>query len=323
MEEEYERFLAFDWSHEGWQTYLNNLYPAPNQRQILRFKKKWYKKNVNSDFDDTYEPQTAAQSTSTSSSATFSAPSVRSAPLPAFTNSSYHDGTRWAIMGKKSQICFVAYAASLTMAVGSFAFVFPPYQALLVLVSSMLLEILAKYGLKFKTEYLHNVLLDDVGVMPIMALTLLTPGLHPLIRTMALIPSFLTALLSFAQICKNYTRLPVWLSEFFAPLAEPKARYQVMKARAQVEVGLGFILIVGIFVALAAPFSAVLFWNSMIMRYMMSAWTQAAFKGIDDLLQPVLGKIPGIKQAYAAIKRNLYSLVDPESRKAGRLCTIL
>merc|ERR1712060_123564 len=103
-----------------------------------------------------------------------------------------------------------------------------------VLVSSFVLEILAKYGLKFNTQYVHSVLLDDVGVMPIMALTLLTPGLHPAIRMFALVPPSLTALLSFSQICKAHTRLPNVVRDFFAPIAGVSARYQVMQFRAGV-----------------------------------------------------------------------------------------
>lgn len=31
MADGYESFLAFDWSDERWRTYLNGLYPPPNQ----------------------------------------------------------------------------------------------------------------------------------------------------------------------------------------------------------------------------------------------------------------------------------------------------
>merc|ERR1719491_2584101 len=170
---------------------------------------------------------------------------------------------------------------------------------------------------------MHAVLLDDVGALPIMVLTLLTPGIHPTLRTISLAPSFLTALMSFAQICKNHAKLPASVRDFFGPLAEPKARFQIMKVRSHVEVGLGFLLLGGIFAAMAAPFSALLYWNFMVMRYMMSSWTQHTFLIIDGKLNPVLGKIPGIKQGYAALKRSLFGFVDPQSKRAGRLCTIL
>merc|ERR1712083_426239 len=159
--------------------------------------------------------------------------------------------------------------------------------------------------------------------MPIMALTLLTPGLHPAIRMFALVPPSLTATLSFAQICKAHAKLHPAVREFFSPLAEAGARYKVMQVRADVEVALGFVLIGGVFTARAAPISALLFWNFMMMRYMMSPWTQATFRKIDKTLNPVLGKLPGISNGYSALKRGLYSFVNPESKRAGRLCPLL
>lgn len=182
---------------------------------------------------------------------------------------------------------------------------------------------MAKHGFQCSTKYLQCVLLDDVTVMPLMSLTLLTPGLHAGIRIAALLPSFLTALLSFAQICKAHAKLPLVVRDFFSPLAEVEARYQVMQVRADGEVILGLVLIVAIFMGGAAPISALLFWNFMMMRYMMSAWTQSSFRKIDAVLEPVLGRIPIVRSGYSALKRGLYSFVDPDRRRnPGSVCSI-
>eukprot|EP00747_Dinoflagellata_sp_TGD_P211776 gnl/TRDRNA2_/TRDRNA2_84963_c0_seq1.p1 gnl/TRDRNA2_/TRDRNA2_84963_c0~~gnl/TRDRNA2_/TRDRNA2_84963_c0_seq1.p1 ORF type:complete len:320 (+),score=52.49 gnl/TRDRNA2_/TRDRNA2_84963_c0_seq1:45-1004(+) len=319
MEAKYEEFLSFDWSDEQWETYLKNLYPPPNPRQLLKFKKKWYAKNVDSDFDANYEPPSAASASSSSSDAI---PGSRGMPNP-FSGGIHNEGSRWAVMGTKATICFTAYAVALTMSVAAVAGAFPASQALMILVGAFILEILAKYGLKFSSQYLQSVLLDDVGVMPMMALTLLMPGLHNLLRLLALVSPFLTALMTFAQICKSHTRLPNWIRDFFSPLSEASARYQIMGRRADAEVILGVILVGAVFAMQAAPISALLFWNFMMMRYMMSPWTQASFRKVDGALSLVLGKIPLVRNAYAAFKRFLYSFVDPESRKAGQMCTVL
>jgi len=42
-----------------------------------------------------------------------------------------------------------------------------------------------------------------------------------------------------------------------------------------------------------------------------------------EVLSLVLGNIPGVNHAYALLKKKLYGFVDPESKQAGRLCTIL
>jgi len=310
MESKYEEYLNFNWSDERWQKYLDSLYPAPNFKQIQKFKKKWYKKTIDPDFDDNFEPEAPAASTTS---------------VGEGGSATYQDTNRWGMMGKKASICFAAYAVAIAVTVIAAAGALPPTQALVMMVSAFVLEILAKYGLKFSTHYLQSVLLDDVGVMPMMALTLLTPGLHTGVRLLALVPHFLTALMSFAQICKAHAALPESVREFFSPLAEPSARYKIMQARADAEVLLGFVLIVGVFTGRAAPISALLFWNFMMMRHMMSAWTQATFRKLDGIIDPILGRIPLVGNGYRAMKRALYSFVDPEKRrnKTSSFCSIL
>mmetsp|Transcript_109234 Transcript_109234/g.216938 ORF Transcript_109234/g.216938 Transcript_109234/m.216938 type:complete len:317 (-) Transcript_109234:56-1006(-) len=316
MAEGYKKFQDFDWSDERWQTYLQGLYPQPNHRQVLKFKKKWYKKTIDPEFDDTFEPPSASPNAS--------GPSTQSRAGSSAGPPLGDDGSRWSTMRSKATICMIAYSTAMTMSAGAFAGALPAYQAQLLLVGSFVLEILAKYGLKFNQEYLQSIVLDDVGPMPIMALTVLTPGLHQTVRILALVPPFITAVLSFARICKFHATLPAFIRKFFSPLAEISARYRAMQARADVEVGLGFVIVGGVFMGRAAPICALLFWNFMMMRYMMSAWTQASFRKIDGVLSPILGKIPGINRLYDMLKRGLYSFVDPQARQSGgRSCTIL
>lgn len=300
---------------ERWRTCLNGLYPPPNQEQIARFKKKWYKKNIDSSFDDSYE----------------ASPPPPSEPLPGpqpneygpLPKSIYHDGSRWGSIGPKATICFGAYSIALLMAVGSWAGVFPPHHATIIMVVAFILEIVAKFGVKLSKAYMHNVLVDDVGTMPIMAATVLMPGLHLKVRLLAVLPLFLTALLSFGQICKFHSGLPSIVRDFWSPLSSAKARKQVMRARADVEVGLGIVMLAGALCMYCAPITVILFWDVMMMRYMMSSWTQDSFQRIDNFLNPIFMKVPGIKQGYQALKGWLYSYVDLQSKSAGKLCTIL
>jgi len=319
MAEGYKKFQDFDWSDARWQTYLSGLYPQPKHQQVLKYKKKWYKRTIDPEFDDTHEPPSV--STSASGNA---GPSTRSgagsSTGPPFVDD---DGSRWSTMRSKATICMIAYSMAMTMSAGAFAGALPAYQAILLLVGAFILEILAKYGLKFNQQYLQSIVLDDVSAMPFMALTALTPGLHQTIRTLALVPPFITALLSFAQICKFHANVPAFIRNFFSPLAEISARWRAMQARADLEVGLGFVIVGGVFMGRAAPISALLFWNFMMMRYMMNEWTKASFRKIDGVLNPILGKIPGISRLYEMLKHGLYSFVDPESGRSGRLCTIL
>lgn len=53
MAEQAQReFLEYDWSaSSSWQQYYNNLYPTPSSIQLNNFKRKWFKKNVNSSLE--------------------------------------------------------------------------------------------------------------------------------------------------------------------------------------------------------------------------------------------------------------------------------
>jgi len=311
MTDSYERFLSFDWSDERWRTYLNGLYPPPSQDQIAKFKRKWYKRHVDSSFDDSYDP---------SAGATQSFPTEE---VPSLPEGIYEDGSRWGAIGQKATICFTVYCVAILMSVGSAAGVFPAYQSLVILVAAFLLELIAKYGIKFKKDYFHHLILDDVGIMPIMSVTLLMPGLNSSVRVFAMASPFLTALMSFAQICKFHKKLPSMVCDFWAPLASSKARRKLMQVRADLEVALGFSMVGGVLIMACAPITTVLFWNFMMMRYMMSPWTQASFKRLDGHLSSVLESVPGIKQAYQWVRSWLFSYVDPQSKSAGKLCTIL
>lgn len=305
MAEEYDKFLSYDWTNEDWHRYFNGLEPTPPQKLVLKWKKKWYKKNINSAFDDTYEPPasySASAGTSSSTGPSFSIPSSGC--------------TAWNHVGSiKATLCLLAYGAAMAMSAATVVGVFPAKTALMALVGAFVLEILAKYGIKFNTTYLQSVLLDDVGVMPMMVLTLLMPGLQDTVRACGMVSPFLTALLSVAMLAKGKPglRLPGML----ANLSADTNRYKVMQVRSDSEVFLGFGLILASLIYKTAPMSALLYWNFMMMRYMMNEWTKASFRKIDSVLDPVLGRIPLVNRVYAAIKRGLYSFVDPVQRESG------
>lgn len=328
ISEEYQTFLDYDWSDERWQAHLQKLnedQPAPlNQKQVLKQKKKWYKKIVDSDFDDSYEPPPPPTTSSEGGARSSYTPSP--SPSPTFVNSVSDTGEQWERMQSKATICFFAYAVALLLSIAAVGQAFPAYQALVVLAGAFILEVLAKYGLKFSGEYLQKILCDPngAGVMPMMLLTLLTPGLHPLIRSLALVAPGLTALMCISSIARHSRRLPGKVKSFFEPISATSGRYQILQKSADAEVFFGIVLIIGVFTVRAAPISALLFWNFMMMRYMMSPFTQVSFQKVDGVLNPILGNIPGIKQLYGSLKRLLYSFVDKkDGEKKTNFCSIL
>jgi len=358
--EKYQDFLEFDWNHEDWKQYLEGLYPVPRGRQLMKFRKKWYKRHVDADFDETWEPPDenepqgdggsapsgggdyyygSGPSASSSSSGAASASGggggagaglgkgksgeEEAMTLQDLLTGPYADGTVWKTMRQKATLCLLSYAVSLVLAIASFARAFPPGQAMLALNFCFFLELLAKYGLNLKSDYVQKLLVDEVGVMPLMGFTLILPGGAEYIRILSVVPFFLTAALSLGQLSENHPTAPPWVRETFGPLANSVARYRIREYRAHAELLLLFVLTVGIFTGAAAPFAILLYANFMVMRHMMSPWTQNSCRQLDKALDPICGQFPGLKILYPWAKKKLYSFVDPEARKNSSFCTIL
>jgi len=311
MEEKYQKFTDFDWTDERWQTYLSGLYPAPNYKQVLKFKKKWYKKNIDAEFDESYEPGQSAP-TNASGGANFNPSDIRGE----YSN-------KWTNAGLKAVVCVCVYVLGLGIGVGSMLGLCPTTQALGVLVGGFIVEILVKHGIKFSTEHLQTVVMDDVAMMPFMGVIYVAPGTHRAVPVLALVPLAITALLSLGEIFKASRVLSgLRLARAFAPLSEISTRYKLMQARADGEVMLGIFVVVGIFWKLTSPIIIFCHWNFLMMRYTVSPWTQAAFRKIDGILSPTLGRIPGVSTVYAKFKDLLYNFASSQS-ESRRMCSIL
>lgn len=58
MEEKYKKFREFNWKeNKDWQKFYSDLYPKPPQSKILKYKKIFYRKNIDPDFDIDYNPK--------------------------------------------------------------------------------------------------------------------------------------------------------------------------------------------------------------------------------------------------------------------------
>lgn len=313
MEERYQKFTEFNWSDERWQAHLSGLYPEPNYKQVLKFKKKWYKKNIDPEFNETYEPAAFCGAGNCASS---NCGGGGRSSVP-------EDGREWRNMGgMMGRLCVSVYSSGLALGVAAAAGLCDALVPLGFLTAGFVAELLGKHGFKFSTEHVQVLVQEEVGVLPFIAAVILMPGFHKAFRVLALVPFGLAALVSLASSCRYSSGMPGFLGRALAPLTEVSARYQLMQARADSELLLGLALVVGAFTQLCAPLSPVLYWNVMTMRYALSPWTQASYRKIDGLLSPVLSRIPGVSMLYIKFKALLHGFAVPSERGATR-CTIL
>jgi len=62
MDRKYEAFKKYDFTNNpSWQLYYDNLEPKPPLNRIEKWKKKWYRNNVDNLFDVNYEPRPEQQ----------------------------------------------------------------------------------------------------------------------------------------------------------------------------------------------------------------------------------------------------------------------
>ncbi|CAK0896901.1 unnamed protein product [Prorocentrum cordatum] len=172
MDKQYSQFNLFDWNDERWQAYLSGIYPPPNYRQLLKFRKKWYKRTIDPEFDVDYEPVTAPSRGTSSGGGDGgpARPNTRSDDV--WANTKYI----WKVN------CFLSYLWSLAYVVSSAFQLVSVRLALVILSASVALELLARHGIQCRRDYLagglRTLLREDVGPVPLFALAALAPGLQ-------------------------------------------------------------------------------------------------------------------------------------------------
>ena len=57
MEQKFREYRKYDWTlSDKWQQYLSNIYPIPPRDKLEKMRKKWYRDNIDKEFDLSYEP---------------------------------------------------------------------------------------------------------------------------------------------------------------------------------------------------------------------------------------------------------------------------
>ncbi len=57
MDEKFKKYQDYDFrGDQKWQMYLNNLYPVPPLKLLEKKKRKWYKDNIDKEFDVNFDP---------------------------------------------------------------------------------------------------------------------------------------------------------------------------------------------------------------------------------------------------------------------------
>ena len=263
MEEKYKKFKEFEWEKsKEWQLYWSNLYPTPPVSKIERYKRKFYKNKIDSDFDIDYKPSETSNSnynSNTNSNSTFTD-----------SNSGY--SYTYAFPPFKP-INSVLLKTIETYLLFFFLFSLPfRFYSKQIAFVAYLLRTLRLNGIpKWKVEYLQGLMgIDSVHVFFYSLVLFIERFNYYLI-----LPVALAAVIDSCENIKDDKNLNVFKKYFDLVL---KNKENLLQERANIEVGIGFLLIVGVFLKLNSFLLPIIYWQLMKVKYFLQPRIKKSFE---------------------------------------------
>jgi hypothetical protein len=284
MEERYNRFTEYDFVHSSaWQSYLEALYFNPTLAQVIKLKRKWYKANVDPEFDINFDPSAATP------------------PPPQQSYQQYNPtGSRTGSANTLGLIECVLFA----MILPAIAFEKAAHFALAAFVCGFL----SNYGVpRLNSEYWRTaVFSDDLHSVVFCFIFFMYPSLG-----LWLLPIAIGGVSRLGEILNIHPKVPAFLK----PLARAvhMKKYELDMQKAKVEIGLGFALLVLGLVGSGSLMFAFLYWNFMRMKYMVNSYTAAAFSSLRLAGDSYIRRAPSLVQtAWEKLKAGCDALTAPQ-----------
>jgi len=265
MEEKYKKFKEFEWEKsKEWQLYWSNLYPTPPVSKIERYKRKFYKNKIDSDFDIDYKPSETSNSNSNYNS--------NSNSNSTFTDSNSGYSYTYAFPPFKP-INSVLLKTIETYLLFFFLFSLPfRFYSKQIAFIAYLLRTLRLNGIpKWKVEYLQGLMgIDSVHVFFYSLVLFIERFNYYLI-----LPVALAAVIDSCENIKDDKNLNVFKKYFDLVL---KNKENLLQERANIEVGIGFLLIVGVFLKLNSFLLPIIYWQLMKVKYFLQPRIKKSFE---------------------------------------------
>ena len=258
MEEKYKKFTEFDWKNsKDWQLYWSNLYPTPPVSKIDRYKRKFYKNKIDSDFDIDYKPKESSNQNNTNSTYTDS-------------NTGYSYSYAYPPFNPINSLLLKTMETYLLF----FFLLSLPFRFYSKQIASVayLIRTLRLNGIpKWKVEYLQGLMgIDSVHVFFYSLILFVERFNYYLI-----LPVALAAVVDSCENLKNEKQLEMFKKYFDLVLSRKES---LLQDRANVEVGIGFLLIVGVFLKLNSFLLPIIYWQLMKVKYFLQPRIKKSFE---------------------------------------------
>ena len=283
MDEKYKQFKEYDWiNSKEWQLYYSNLYPTPPPSKILRYKKKFYRNKIDSNFDIDYEPPKEEENTTNNN-----------------TNNTQYSNANQSSSNQSSQETFTneqtfeTYKAAQTLAR-------PINSSLLLLIETIsLLAFFVSLPIRYRTNLLAIIpflirTIRLVGIpqfnMTYLQVVLMNDACHTLLFAVQIIierfnyyllfPIIISAVIALCENLKNINaKIPI--VQGYVDLIYNK-KEEIIQSRSHVEVAIGFVSIIGIFLKLNSFLTPIIYWQMIRVRYTLNPYIKQSFKDINE-----------------------------------------
>ena len=293
MDEKYKQFLEYNWvDSKEWQLYYSNLFPTPPPSKILRYKKKFYRNKIDSNFDIDYEPpkQEETSQQNNAQSQNYNQNYSNQTNQEAFSNEQTFETYKAAQTLARpinSQPLFLIETISLILFIVSLPI---RYKTNLLAIIAFLIRTIRLVGIpQFNMTYLQATLMNDACHTLLFAVQIILERLNYYL----LFPVIISAVIA---LCENLKKMNIKLP--YIDLINNK-KEEIIQSRSHVEVAIGFVSIIGIFLKLNSILTPIIYWQMIRVRYTLNPYIKESFKEINNYANQIKNsdKCPGIVKA--------------------------
>jgi len=269
MEAKYKKFLEFDWiNSKEWHFYIeNDVYPPPPLKKIEYFKRKFYKSKVDPDFDVNYQsPSDNNTSNSNNTNQSTNNSNYNSRNQNPYTNPPPGVNSNLFSILQKAEI-FLWGLFSISFVIG--------FSPLKISALALLSRVIRRVGMpKFNIEFAQHLFLDEHFQILLYNLLFMIDRLNIFV----MIPLFITCLMNVSEYFK-LNGITIFSKQ--TDLIYNR-RVEIANLRSNVEVGIGFLLVIGILLGLNSILLPIFYWQFLRFKYIVNEDTKITFGKLNN-----------------------------------------
>jgi len=307
-----------------WINYYENIYPRPSYDIIDKIKRKWFKKNIDAEFEVEYNPESS--STKQANNQNPQQNQNGEQPRDNAAGAAGASGATGAQAGPPK----VALAHHIRYWLYVAFILTLPFKGLsaYIIIAAIIIGIMKKYGLpKFSMDYFKRIMIDDEFHNLCYAFLCNLGSSSSLILNIPLIMSAYLNISRYAKVMlTKYPNVPLInrLKPQFEKAVMFRDQFELLKADAETYIGI--YLVAGVFFGWTSFFLVFIYWQFIRMKYMLNANTRLSFAKVSTKMDEWIGnpRCPGIVKMLLQKIRQLgaYLVKSEDGQQARPGCTI-